>query len=73
MKIGDTTLIPPCPVCQSRHAVCGIGTGPHAARLDCNSCGRFRKWVGKTELDPLPEYRADDPHDAIIDEGDIIG
>jgi hypothetical protein len=34
-----------CPECGSMAAVIGEGAGPHAARLDCANCHRFRGWL----------------------------
>jgi hypothetical protein len=34
-----------CPGCGSMAAIVGKGAGPHAARLDCANCARFRGWL----------------------------
>jgi hypothetical protein len=34
-----------CPDCGSMTATIGKGAGPHAARLDCSNCGKFRGWL----------------------------
>jgi len=31
--------------CGSMAATIGQGAGPHAARLDCSNCGKFRGWL----------------------------
>src|SRR5258708_8488269 len=39
--------------CGSVAAVIGKGAGPHAARLDCAFCGKFRGWLPALAADAL--------------------
>jgi hypothetical protein len=36
-----------CPRCRSTATRQGPGTGPHFAKLECASCGRFLRWLAK--------------------------
>lgn len=40
--------VQPC-ACGSTATVRGPGSGPHAARLSCAECGRFRQWIPKSQ------------------------
>jgi hypothetical protein len=37
--------------CGSADFTVGEGAGPHAARLTCSRCGRFRRWIGRREIE----------------------
>jgi hypothetical protein len=37
----------PCRRCRSTAAIVAAGTGPHAAALECASCGRFQQWLAR--------------------------
>jgi hypothetical protein len=39
--------MPPCRRCGSTVARQGPGAGPHYARLVCDGCGRFLRWLPK--------------------------
>ena len=43
----------PCPSCGCPEKQIGPVVGPHAARLNCKSCGRYFKWIKKSQLPVL--------------------
>ena len=43
----------PCPSCGCTDKQIGPGAGPHAVRLSCMDCGRFIKWVKRSDLPVL--------------------
>lgn len=43
----------PCPACGCTAKQIGPGTAPHAGRLSCKDCGRFIKWIKRSELPVL--------------------
>jgi hypothetical protein len=47
-----------CPKCRSLMVTVTKAPPPHAARLDCTDCGRFRKWMGVNEAKALLETTA---------------
>lgn len=42
-----------CPHCGSDCLSVGSGAGPHPARIVCESCGRFIKWLSKRTVAQL--------------------
>ena len=42
-----------CPRCGSESLAIKPGSGPHAARIDCEGCKRFIKWVSKADAQKL--------------------
>lgn len=38
-----------CPHCGSASLAISPATPPHAARLDCEDCGGWIKWIGKSQ------------------------
>ena len=42
-----------CPKCGSQSLAINPGSGPRAARIDCEGCKRFVKWVSKADAQSL--------------------
>jgi hypothetical protein len=55
LRAGDTWW---CPKCRSVMVTITKAPPPHAARLDCSDCGRFRKWMGFNEAKAFIETTA---------------
>ena len=43
----------PCPSCGCKDRLIGPGVNMHAASLTCMDCGRYLKWIKKTDLPVL--------------------
>ena len=43
----------PCPSCGCTEKQIGPGVWRHAASLNCKACGRYVKWLKKSELPAL--------------------
>jgi hypothetical protein len=55
LRAGDTWW---CQKCRSVMVTITKAPPPHAARLDCSDCGRFRKWMGFNEAKAFIETTA---------------
>jgi hypothetical protein len=40
-----------CPHCQSDRQIIAPGSGPHHGRLSCADCGRWLKWLSRSEVE----------------------
>jgi hypothetical protein len=49
--IGLKVRLPQACRCGSTFAVIGSSCGPHEHRLGCEQCGRWRRWLGRSEAD----------------------
>jgi len=47
------TLPTECSHCGSEALALSLATSPHAARLDCEGCERWLKWVSKVQAEQL--------------------
>jgi len=67
---NDKLLSDACPRCGSEHRLWVRGNGPHAAREECAKCGRFFRWVSKSEVTEDKDYlifdhKEDQPNDVL--------
>lgn len=53
VRLPDSLDLGICPVCGTSDLLVSPGTGPHAARLDCDQCRRFIKWLGRDKAAQL--------------------
>ncbi len=56
---GSQKALNPCKVCGSCRGTLKPGAGPHAARIDCEACGRFHNWLSLDAAIRLGLYERD--------------
>ncbi|MEO1431213.1 MAG: hypothetical protein AAFV71_19555 [Cyanobacteria bacterium J06633_8] len=70
------SIITECPNCGSTDLNPSLtpSTSPHFARLDCNTCGRYIKWLSRKQFIELEEAKIN-PIETMGSKvvGDVVG